>query len=74
MTCPGDQEGRLNLILGDSVAVYLDLPLGSNQYVLNLARSGNTWAKEKRMIKEHLDEWKDEARKSGLGLGKILYG
>lgn len=65
-------NGKLNLILGDSLAVPLDLPAGPGDWVLNLAVGGNTWRKEKRLIGDHLKEWKNGADKNHLNLGKIF--
>ena len=68
-----ESRPRLHLILGDSLAAKLDdLVLSKKEPILNLAVSGNTWAREKYLIKEHIREWEDSARNRGLRLGKVF--
>ena len=66
------EGGTLHLILGDSLAVYLVPQLTPNEYTINLAVRGNTWAKERSLIDQHLREWKQEATKKKLRTGKVF--
>ena len=60
---------RCHLILGDSIAKYLNPPVISQEIILNLAEGGNTWEREVKNLKEHFREWKKEAEKRGATLG-----
>ena len=60
---------RCHLILGDSIAKYLNPSVTSQDSVLNLAEGGNTWEREARNLREHSREWKVEAEKRGATLG-----
>lgn len=66
------EGGTLHLILGDSLAVYLVPQLGPNECIINLAVRGNTWAKERSLIDQHLREWEQEATKKKLRTGKVF--
>ena len=63
-------EGRLHLILGDSLAVGLKLAVGAGDYIINLAIRGNTWNKERKRVREHIQQWQDSAG-DHLSLGRI---
>lgn len=64
--------GVLHLILGDSIAAYLNPPLHPGHQLLNLAVRGSTWALEDTLIHDHLREWESEAAQNGLELGHIF--
>lgn len=66
------REGVLHLILGDSIAAYLDPPLQPGHQLLNLAVRGSTWAREAGLLREHLEEWEREAAERGADLGRIF--
>ena len=62
---------RCHLILGDSLAKHLDLPVTPQDSVINLAESGNTWAREAHHIRDHIKEWKAEVTEKGASCGSI---
>ncbi|XP_043194692.1 uncharacterized protein LOC122366463 [Amphibalanus amphitrite] len=65
-------EGRLHLIIGDSLAVGLKFAVGAGDYILNLAIRGNTWNKERKRVREHVEQWRDSASDHNLSLGRIF--
>ena len=68
----GAQGGTLHLILGDSIAVYVTLPVTSDSSTLNLAVRGNTWSKENVSLDIHLREWELEAAARNSQPGKVF--
>ena len=68
----GPSKGVLHLVLGDSIAVYLTLPVPSGHSVLNLAVRGNTWGKEGYLIDQHLREWQQEATAENCQRGSVF--
>lgn len=63
---------RCHLILGDSIAKHLKLPVPPGDSVLNLAEGGNTWLREKQYIRDHLEEWEAERLETGDSRGSIF--
>ena len=66
------QGKSLHLVLGDSIAVYLILPVTPGEQVLNLAVRGNTWGKEELLLEQHLVEWRAEIGKRGVTPGRVF--
>ena len=64
--------GQLHLVLGDSMATDLRFTLGPNEHVLNRAEGGNTWRKQRHLVKDHIRQWEEQAAIQQLRTGKVF--
>ena len=64
--------GRLHLVLGDSMATGVRFTLGPNEHVLNLAKGGNTWRRQRHLVEGDIRQWEEQAAKRQLGTGKVF--
>ena len=63
---------RCHLILGDSIAQHIQMPVLPGDFTMNLAEGGNTWRREEKGIQHHLREWEAECSRKGAIPGSIL--
>ena len=65
-------KSLLHLVLGDSIALYVTLPVGPGEEIMNLAIRGNTWEREEDLIEQHVAEWQQKVKDRGTSPGRIF--